>query len=458
MSVTNKKLSENIDELLKNVTEEQLANLNMEEIIELRKALNPYGRTIEGSDNYLNFSVTILRDEYMKKLLTTGLVGFLFRMCDEWKVPLGVPVVPVDEYFEDPTKIEASEKIAKSNDKSLKYDYEFNKKWMDKRVIVYEFLEEIFQFNPDEHVRSAHYPERKDKTRKPINTRAGKLAADHLCKTDRQFRETEAGYELKKKENEILHGIRSDLNDNNYPTAKTYTTPTGDGKDALLPSTVRNVIPPHDTFGRFTRYVKENYEQVREAVNDLYCEKPDMELAINPFSWHKTLEDAETFKKKNSKEIISEMYTAHSGKWNFFDSFKKQRESVQFFNDDTIVLEAMIKNLERDEKLARDIMQKKKNLAKKKNIIEEGPHAESFEVWKKNNPQLQKMQDLGQKSESDAAAIDGSEVNVWKFARGGLDVTRSKFHTLHEAPTFASTESVQEHVKRDELKSSDPLL
>ncbi len=466
------------------LTDENIENMDWDQLMEARKKLNPYGRTIEGSDCYVNMSVTHIHAEYLKKMYTTALVGFLFRMCDEWKVPKDLPVVPVDEYLRDPSKIEIDEKTAEYASKSLKYDYEFNKKWMEKRLVVFEFLEEFFQFNPDEHVRSAYRPNRADAKRSPVDTAAGKLAAEHLCKTDRDFRTKEIAYQTQKKmtalENSsqksdkttepeyeihmekivgkdgqtklVKRKVRVTRDENAAAEPiRTYTNHLSDSlnnesntnspaTDPLVGAVLREYIPPHDMFGKFGRYVRDNYEQVREATKDLYGIVPDIELAVNPYSYHTSLEDAEAFKKKHAKEVITEVFTLHSGKWNFIDCFKKQRDSTQFFTEDTIVLEEMLKQLERDERLGADLMKKQKKIAKTKNIIEAGPHAESFETWKKNNPFLHKMQQLGQKTDEDLADEDAIEVPVWRIAKGGRELTRTKFYTQAEAPSHASAE------------------
>jgi hypothetical protein len=484
MSNNKLSISEEIENLLNNINDEQLANLNADEINELRKKLNPYGRTIQGSDKYLNFSITLIRDEYMKKLYTTAMIGFLFRMCDEWKVPPGVPVTTVEDYLEDNTKINTPDMIKNGSDKNAIADYEFNKTWMEKRIHVYEFLEEIFQFNPDEHVRSAYRPNRKDKTRKPVETSSGKIAIDHLKKTEREFAITENEYEIANKENipkfkkvtikgkdgktkTILRKEQSDTKqtenkqtDTKQTENKQSDTKQSDNKqtenkdfDPNCSDKVRSIIPPHDTFGRYTRYIKENYEQLRDAVKDLYCEKPEYELAINPYSWHDTSDDAEAFKKKHAKEVITEVFTAHSGKWNLFDSFKEQRENVNFYTEDTIILEEMVKQIERDEKLGRDLMEKRKTIAKKKNIIENGPHAESFNAWKQNNPFAQQFQKTdNQKSDEEIMDEDVVQVDVWKIAKGGLELTKDKFYSQAEAPTFASEENVRNTMK--DIKSN----
>ena len=463
---TSKKLAKDLTHMLDELDPKDLADLPQEEVTKLRKKLNPYGRTIEGSNKYLNFSITQIHHEYWKKLIITAFVGFLNRMNDEWKVPDGVPVVPVYEYLEDKTKVDTPEIVLKKGDKNALYDYEFNRKWMEKRVAVKEFLEEFLQFNPDEHVRSAHRPCRSDSSRKPIETAAGKLAVKHLKQTDKDFRSKEELYEDVKKAKQ-LDSVNGSVNGSvktkdvkktvigkdgkkkviikkvpvdsagNEITPKDTSKKLVDGVDPTLSSTVREMIPPHDAFGRFKMYLQSNYEELRDAVRDLYCEKPELELAINPYAWHDTDEEAELFKKKHRNEVIAEIFTAHSGKWNFFDSFKEQRDSVNFYNDNTIILEEMIKQQEKDERLGQDLMKKRIEKLKKKNVIESGPDAEAFKKWRSQNSDLKQLgaSHIGDMVD-DECPPDGIEVPVWKIAKGGLEITKDKFYSQAEAPSF----------------------
>ncbi len=487
-------------ELLERISPEDLALLPEDQLLEFRKQMNPYGRTIQGSDNYLNFSITQISHEYYKKFIITAFIGYINRALDEWQVPNNVPVTSVYDYLEDNSKVDTPKLVLEKGTASTKYDYEFNRKWMEKRVIVKSFLEELFQFNPDEHVRSSYIPNRKDKSRKPINTFAARLATDHLKKTDKDFRALENIFESldgnlgpeikpddckekvifteqlcskckcvsneqtpKTKKVQKTRKVKKTITDPSSGKKKvvvvdeTYEEEVPDDqtvapKDPTLVGNVLNIIPPHDIYGKFKTYYQSHYEQLREVVNDLYCEKPDLELAINPYSWHSSPEDAEAFKKKHSDEVITEVFTATSGKWNFFDSFKEQREGTNFYNKDTILLEEMVKNIERDEKLGRDLMLKKKDIAKKKNIIESGPDAESFRKWKEQNSEFKKLasSNLGHQAED---CPDGViEVPVWKAAKGGLEFTRDKFYSLAEAPTF-----VEEAQKKAILTGDMPV-
>jgi hypothetical protein len=187
--------AERIDLYLQALNNKDLSNLPQDKILEMRRRLNPYGRTIAGSDNFLNFSLTQITHEYYKKLITTAFIGFLNRMCDEWKVPTGVPVVSIYDYLDDKTKLDTPSIVTEKGNTSLAYDYEFNRQWMQKRIIVKEFLEEMFQFNPDEHVRSAYRPNYKDTSRTVLDTMAARLAVSYATAKDKQLATDKTEYD-----------------------------------------------------------------------------------------------------------------------------------------------------------------------------------------------------------------------------------------------------------------------
>ena len=446
--------AERIDLYLQALSNKDLSKLDQDKILEMRKRLNPYGRTIAGSNKFLNFSITQITHEYWKKFITTGMIGFLNRMCDEWKVPTGVPVVSVYDWLDNPSLLDTPEAVVQKNNESMMYDYEFNRKWMEKRKIVKEFLEEMFQFNPDEHVRSAYRPNYKDKSRTPLDTMAARIAINHAIRKDAELRADKSLHDaisgvktkkvkrvLKSKSGKVKEVIKEVPIDLPPPTPVADTDPVP--LDLTHPvdknafSTVTNMIPPHDMFGRFKMYLNENLEQLREAVLALYCEKPEFELAINPYAVHDTKDQAEAFKKQHADEVITEVFTAETGKWNFFDSFKKQRESVNFYNKNTIILEEMVKQIERDERLGQDLMANRVEHEKAKNVIESGPDAENFKKWVEENSDLSKMgaKYIGGMADEDMPE-DSVQVDVWKVAQGGLQLTKDKFYSKSQAPTF----------------------
>jgi len=453
MSEHKNKTDELLD-LVSKLSEEDLSKLPEDKVLEYRKTLNPYGRTIQGSDKYVNLSYIPIQENYMIKFYTTALIGFLNRMNDEWKVPDGVPVVPVYEYLQDPSKIEPSDFIKKSGAPEAKSDYEFNKKWMEKRVIIKEFLEEMFQFNPDEHVRSAYVPNKKDKSREVVKSPAADLAVEHLKKTDPEFKRKEELAQVIgkiKKKKKVIVGkdgkkMVVDVPDTTKQPTEQSTEQSiaavkkleKDQKDPTLQDTVYGMIPPHDVFGRFTNYVETNTEEIDEAVLNLYNDKPDYVAAINPYDVHDTMDEADAFKKKHANEVITTIFTLETGKWNVMRSNKAKLKKTEFFNKNTIILEEMVKQAERDAKLGQDLMKKRLEKKKKENIIKDGPDSESFLKWKAQNSNLK---DMGVHT-NDPNLVDPDcpddaiQVNIWKVAKGGLELTKDRMFTKAEAPSM----------------------
>jgi len=429
------KTANQLRKILEELDLEKLNELSDEKVLELRKKLNPYGRIIEGSDRYLTFSYTDLREQYLKKLLVTSLVGFLNRMNAEWKVPEGIPVVHPYDYVQDKSTLESPDTY---KDPLAKTEAIENLKHMEKRVVVQEFLESLFQFDPDEHVRSAHRPAPTDPERKPVNTPAGKLAVKHLMKTNKKFRETTE----KQQALDELKASASGETKKEEEETKEVETPTKPISDVERHTT--EMIPPADTFGRFTRYFEANYDKLREVTNDLYCEKPDLDRAICPHSWHESRDEADKYINKHKDEMVTEVFPAMSGAWNFFAPFEKVRESTRYFNSQTIVLEEMVKQIEQDSKLGQDLMKKRVAKKKKKNIEQVGPDAPGFAKWKKNNNTLKDMGVIENDNESsyvdDECPDDGIQVDVFSFSKGGREVQKSHFYSEAEKPVIGDEE------------------
>ena len=437
MSSDTESATNELNKLLAELDEDSLAKMSDDEIIKLRKKLNPYGRTIEGSDKILTFSYTDLRLEYIIKLVTTGMIGFLNRMCDEWRVPDGVPVVPVYDYIKDPTKLDEFEKSLHDS-KAIKADIDLNKEIMLKRVHIKEFLEDMFQYNPDLHVRSAYRPAPFDDDRSILDTPAAHLAIYNLKKTDSEFKEIFNNYEKVNKLKEL----------NNSTMASSVLLNTNclkedfDKQKDTLTKCVSEMIPPLDTFHRFKYYYESNYEELSNIVNDLYCDKSCFETAVNPYSWHNNEEEADQFINKHKDEVISTIYKAHSGKWNIIAPYKKVRESVRFFNSKTVVLEEMAKQIESDAKIGGELMKKRIKIKKKKNIEKDGPDSESFLKWKSGNSLLKDMgaDTLKKEDLEDECPMDALEVPVFRLSNGGVNLEKSVFYTEAVAPDLPTAQ------------------
>lgn len=440
-----KNLADELENILNELTPENIDQLSEEQLLSYRQKLNVYGRVIQGSDHYLTFSYTNLSEKYIEKLMLTGLIGYLNTACDEWNLPDGMPRLSVYDYVKNPSKLD---KLTEGwgNTPDIVKNIEDNKKWMEKRVIVKEFLEDMFQYNPDNHIRSAYKPSPRDIARGVIDTPAANLAISELSKKDAEFREQMYEYDrvqkliaMKEKSDETIDSALANLvskklviPDQHYKTMD-YSTWTAEDKNLL--STVCGMIPPADIFGKFRNYYESNYDRIREAVLHLYCDKPDFDIAICPHDWHETVDEVDEFQKKHRGEVIAEILKADSGKWNFHAPFAKVRDSMKFFNENTVVLEEITKQIESDSKLGGELMKNRIKQQKKKNIEDAGEDAEIFTQWRKNNTVLKDMNAITISKDDllpDDTPEDGICVPVFRIKDGKMDKTH--FFTKAEAP------------------------
>src|SRR5688572_706244 len=60
-------------------------DLEPQEVIEVRKYLNPLGNVITGKKVYANISLVNWKEKYMRRLLMTALVGYQYRTLEEYE-------------------------------------------------------------------------------------------------------------------------------------------------------------------------------------------------------------------------------------------------------------------------------------------------------------------------------------------------------------------------------------
>ena len=147
-------------------------------LMDARRKLSPYSVKVEDCDEgSLIFSFINMQRDYMIKLITTTMVGFLRRSANEWQVPPNVPVIDVADYLRDPSLADPIEPVdgRKLPAEDLEA-YESNKRMMIKRMVIVEFLEYLFGYDPDRHARPGYKPNYKDPERRPIITPSAEMA------------------------------------------------------------------------------------------------------------------------------------------------------------------------------------------------------------------------------------------------------------------------------------------
>jgi len=332
--------------------EKSIDELDEEEVIEMRKRLNPYAGEIpidHEKEACFAYSITNMREEYMKKLLMTACTGFIYRRGDEWGVPKADYVVPVEELDRNEiiydfvesnvvagrVKLNLQEEIRVGGGEGASQEETiFNKL---KRVIIREFLDDIFQFNTDAHIRSTYVANPHDTSRKPLKKRK-----------PRQTRE--------KRTSEIDEEL-----------------PAGERQSEEYKRMV-NVRKPDDLFYHFKNYIDMNYDAVRHATNNLHCEKPDVDFIVKIYDKFPNMEEYRKFVDENEKATVLNIDCAPANKFCWLGPFAANREKTLFYNSETRILQEMMENAERQQKMGADMIAKKRSDLRRKNIEEAGEH------------------------------------------------------------------------------------
>jgi hypothetical protein len=422
-----------IDSVLLNP--EKIYDLPEDKVIELHQALDRgmYAPSDASDKEYINISISNLRDEYQRKFLMTSIIGYLFQTLDEW------------DPYEDCSESERDEQLSKIV-----------------KGQVSRFLERNLKYNPNRHVSGAH-TNSKD-TERPtkdsmlesrlvpvVNTLSTNAAVldtakrtyQSLVKTDRvltscvdSLAETDAemhGVILKQREEcrDLLRSVGTGVKQLcDKDTTDTYL-----------------IEPPVDVFYHWDRYIHNNYEQLREATNVLYNDKPDLEFAIHYFGHYDTKEKADTFKRKNESRFISPVLTIENGAWTLLGPFKENRGRVEFYNKNTEILKRIFDQMETDQKLGKDLMKKKVIKAKTKEYRQFDGDPKGLEEYKDAMGTIeslgaQPILSLDEKRKlaeavkvRDMAEVpaDAIQVDVFQKDKDG-NLIKGKFYTKAEDP------------------------
>jgi hypothetical protein len=353
-SETPASINAELDELLAQVVsgERDIDDLEEEDVVELRKRANPYAHVLKMSKNenkFFAYSITNLSEDYQKKLLTTSLIGFLYRQGDEFGVPQGDYVIPVEELdreqimreFIESNIVDGKVKIRREVEPSVaggdgnQEESTYNR---FKRLIIREFLDGVLQHNPDKNIRSAYRRNKADPTRHKVTPGKKKKVP---------------------------------------PSRELVDASEGDKAKAEY-RRMTNVIPPVELFKHYENYFNANYDAIRMATNDLYAEKPDLDYMINIYDCFDSEEKYNDFVHKHEGEFTMEIRCARQNHWVVQTPTSANRETLQMYNREHRILQEILDTKQEEAKLGRDLMQHKMRKLKQKNVEEAGPDDEKF--------------------------------------------------------------------------------
>ena len=392
-------------------------NLTDEQLIELQNKISPYksfsSKELE-DPNYkkiLVCSYTNLREEYLKKLLMTSLIGFIFQIKNEYEVDQSIKLFSP----KNDKKLEIVNKLLESSiDEDTINELTELKNELTKEVeipeascksIINHFLCDLFKFDPNKHVKSASideskieeevvsicgnsiYIDKKDPSRIPYKS----LILKNINKLPEHTEAHSVIMENQENYNAVCRVLSDDkllesalLAISNREAFSTYLMPLKENSE-VMPAI--EIIPPRDTFHRWSYYMQVNYEELRKVTSSLYLDKPDIEFAIGAWTtFEGEAKEVDTefnkYYQMHQSEFVSDIKSIQFGNWTLLGDFKKNREKINFYNKNTEALKRILDRYEDDKKLGTELMKNRIRQKKARNIAEDGPDSEGLSQYK----------------------------------------------------------------------------
>jgi hypothetical protein len=440
-----------IDDIIQDLEQnpDKINEFSEEQVLEIDKYLNPYGATLYGEDKYTCVSFTNLKEKYMQRLLTTALIGFVYQMNDEYQI-------------ED-------EELTAQLDKDQFYDYNENPDKNNKELvealeknIYYEVKRDYLNSLEEETKQDDELPEDVElELRKQVNDKLNEqLKPIEFFNNERYL---QAKDELMKTQSEQEKVIIKKFLDKLFTynpklhTSSVYNANNNDPERQKNPNNhFTQNIPSNDTYCRFQYYYDVNYEELREAVLYLYNEKPDTEVAINIYETFDSLEKCDEYIEKNKDKVITNILSLTNYKWNLLGSFKKNRERITFYNENTKILENILKQQEEDAKTGKKLLDERIRKKKIKNVKEYGKTDPKVAQYLKENPnsittdskRIEVLEDTvkvteefeisesGAKVDADGTPEDAIEIGITSINLKDNKVSTSKIYTKAHAPNL----------------------
>ncbi len=385
-----------LNEQLAKLTPEQLDALFEE--AQVYKSLGP-----AGNDKVVVASVSILRESYVKKLLTTSLISFLFQMKDELTVDEEALENPPNK--EDFMEVVHDYTLPEGFNTETFFNHEvvktFRAKFTDlkvestKEMETYLTEDELLEatVKANEQLKQLMHKERKLDAMKYNDAiqAAIKEQSDKERAVVNKFLENVFKYNKDKHLQEGVNKVEDDPERTDIEELK--------GTDVVYDN-----VPPNDTFCRFDQYFAINYEKMREATKNIYNLKPDLEHAMIVYDVVENQEAANTFVNKYGSSSKFDIITFDLNKWALLGQFKENRERIDYYNKHNGIIKAILEQQQADNMLGEDLMKKRVKSTKVK----------AEKVFGKDSPQFseyKKLMDIGGK-DGTVEELDEEKVKV----------------------------------------------
>jgi len=385
----------------------RIAQLSDEQLDALFNEAQPFKSLGTASTNKLVLaSVSNLREKYLKKLITTTMVGFLFQMKDEFKVEEKDLTNPPnkDDYMDEIAPHELPEGFNTDLIRHQALRDLFNEKFADREDSTPEEMENLLSEDDLMQVAMKTNEEYEKLTRKEKVLNSAKyndaLEAAVAAQSDT--------------ERIVIDRFLNNLfrYDANVHTQESQNKIVDDPERVDIAelkgtSPVYDNIPPNDTHCRFNAYYDINYEQMREATKNIYNVKPDLEHAMIVYDVVDAQSEVDSFIHKYGATSKYDIVTFPLNRWTLMGPFKQNRERVDFYNKHNSIIKSMLEQQEKDAALGEDLMKKRVKSTKVKAEKVFGKDSPEFNEYRKLNPS-----ELENKYNATVEDIDENKVKV----------------------------------------------
>jgi len=335
------------------------------------KRMNPYGTVINGdSKSRAIVSIVNMRMAFAEALALNANVGYLYRSLREFDVANDIVPVDIEDYVRDPSIIDKKypKEMLDKNATLATHVAEY-KKSMEKRLIIKEFLDRHYEFNPDLHAKT-EYKASKDP----------KETAQRVADVRKKCGQTE-----------WLKHI-----------------------DTL----------PKDTRFRVNTYMRDHYEQLRETVMAAFNMPDDIDLSMIVHGEFDSEQKANEFKQRHADNFNMETVDIPVGKVVLLGPYRQNREKTQFLSKNAELLRSMVDARTEDSKFASDVFKKrvtriKKQAKKEQKDVKEDKEAEKL-VKNVFGAQVKSMGAISVDDEEELEK-DLIEIPIHKLGGGGLE-------------------------------------
>lgn len=363
--------TDNLDSKISSLSAEELELLVKE--TQQYKSLGP-----ASSSKQVIASVSNLRERYVKKLITTAMVSFLYQMEKEYVVQ--------DEYVTNPPNEDDFMEDEPVQSVELNYD-RFYTEELDK------YFKQQFPDRSDVQVYSEMEAALTEDQLLDVSSNATK-AMNEVNKPKRKLNQSNYYAALETITNQQSAEERKIIR--RFLNKLFHYDPIQHVQEGLHPNVHGDTdrgctdqyehIPPNDTHCQFTSFYEVNYEKLRQATLDIYNVKPDLEHAIIVYDVLDSQKDVDAWMGKYGAASKYDIVSFPLNCWTIQGSFKENRDRVDYYNKNNEIIKSMLEQQEKDANLGEELMKKRIKTKKVRSERVFGKDSPEFEQYRKMNP------------------------------------------------------------------------